>query len=348
LAAGNRVTLRDWFELSLKEGLTQFRQQLFAADIDAASVAAAAAVAAPVINTSSPLDALLAEAIAEAEAADNTSTAAATRATGSTAASSSSTSSCSDDYAYEDYEESDYVRSTSGRKLLATPAPTAANGPTASARQASSISTTHSTSSSGNNAASRSLQPQVLQLLRSYSPSSPAAAAAESGWQRVLHAQRLRWSGSLYDELRPDSMWLPSMMYSSTVYDKVGGSSCLCCCDVTCVAVTSQCARLGVQHLLTDYVKQTENTAVLKVGPLVLGKLVRLNPVSPLLKAAYLIAWRYCFLPEISEGAAMALLLHTWPCQHNIRSGAHTCPHAAGLQHCAYAACYLQLCNPTC
>src|SRR5207248_8089482 len=29
---GNRVTCRDWFQLSLKEGLTVFRDQLFSAD----------------------------------------------------------------------------------------------------------------------------------------------------------------------------------------------------------------------------------------------------------------------------------------------------------------------------
>jgi aminopeptidase N len=35
---GNRVTLRDWFQLSLKEGLTVFRDQLFCADIGSAAV----------------------------------------------------------------------------------------------------------------------------------------------------------------------------------------------------------------------------------------------------------------------------------------------------------------------
>ena len=37
---GNRVTCRDWFQLCLKEGLTVFRDQEFAADMlgDAASV----------------------------------------------------------------------------------------------------------------------------------------------------------------------------------------------------------------------------------------------------------------------------------------------------------------------
>ncbi|MCB1809026.1 MAG: hypothetical protein KDJ99_28895, partial [Candidatus Competibacteraceae bacterium] len=29
---GNRVTCRDWFQLSLKEGLTVFRDQEFSAD----------------------------------------------------------------------------------------------------------------------------------------------------------------------------------------------------------------------------------------------------------------------------------------------------------------------------
>jgi hypothetical protein len=209
VAAGNRVTLRDWFDLSLKEGLTQFRQQLFAADVDSASVAAAAAVAAPVTNFSSPLDAILAEAIAEAVAADtSSSTAAATGITGSTSGASSSNNSSGS--GTDDYDESDSVPSTSGRKLLATLA---------------AISTWQASPPSSSNAAVRSLQPQVLQLLRSYSPSSPAVAAAESGWHRVLHAQRVRWSGSLYDELRPDSIWSPSMMYTATVYDKVGGDS---------------------------------------------------------------------------------------------------------------------------
>ncbi|MGH8273157.1 MAG: aminopeptidase N [Gammaproteobacteria bacterium] len=35
---GNRVTLRDWFQLSLKEGLTVFREQSFAADMGSAAV----------------------------------------------------------------------------------------------------------------------------------------------------------------------------------------------------------------------------------------------------------------------------------------------------------------------
>ena len=35
---GNRVTLRDWFQLSLKEGLTVFRDQSFSADMNDASV----------------------------------------------------------------------------------------------------------------------------------------------------------------------------------------------------------------------------------------------------------------------------------------------------------------------
>ena len=30
---GNRVTCRDWFQLSLKEGLTVFRDQQFTADL---------------------------------------------------------------------------------------------------------------------------------------------------------------------------------------------------------------------------------------------------------------------------------------------------------------------------
>ena len=36
---GNRVTCRDWFQLSLKEGLTVFRDQEFGADTHNASVA---------------------------------------------------------------------------------------------------------------------------------------------------------------------------------------------------------------------------------------------------------------------------------------------------------------------
>ena len=35
---GNRVTCRDWFQLSLKEGLTVFRDQQFSADMNSASV----------------------------------------------------------------------------------------------------------------------------------------------------------------------------------------------------------------------------------------------------------------------------------------------------------------------
>ena len=41
-AAGNRVTVRDWYQLTLKEGLTRFRDQAFAADYDEAASAAAA------------------------------------------------------------------------------------------------------------------------------------------------------------------------------------------------------------------------------------------------------------------------------------------------------------------
>jgi aminopeptidase N len=36
--SGNRVTCRDWFQLSLKEGLTVFREQSFAADMNSASL----------------------------------------------------------------------------------------------------------------------------------------------------------------------------------------------------------------------------------------------------------------------------------------------------------------------
>lgn len=34
--SGNRVTCRDWFQLSLKEGLTVFREQSFSADMNSA------------------------------------------------------------------------------------------------------------------------------------------------------------------------------------------------------------------------------------------------------------------------------------------------------------------------
>ncbi len=36
--SGNRVTCRDWFQLSLKEGFTVFRDQCFSADINSAPV----------------------------------------------------------------------------------------------------------------------------------------------------------------------------------------------------------------------------------------------------------------------------------------------------------------------
>jgi aminopeptidase N len=35
---GNRVTCRDWFQLSLKEGLTVFRDQEFSSDMGSRSV----------------------------------------------------------------------------------------------------------------------------------------------------------------------------------------------------------------------------------------------------------------------------------------------------------------------
>ena len=35
---GNRVTCRDWFQLSLKEGLTVFRDQEFSADMRSRAV----------------------------------------------------------------------------------------------------------------------------------------------------------------------------------------------------------------------------------------------------------------------------------------------------------------------
>ncbi|KAB7519093.1 aminopeptidase N, partial [Flagellimonas olearia] len=36
--SGNRVTCRDWFQLSLKEGFTVFRDQEFSADMHSAAV----------------------------------------------------------------------------------------------------------------------------------------------------------------------------------------------------------------------------------------------------------------------------------------------------------------------
>jgi aminopeptidase N len=36
--AGNRVTLCNWFQLTLKEGLTVFRDQCFTADMSSAAV----------------------------------------------------------------------------------------------------------------------------------------------------------------------------------------------------------------------------------------------------------------------------------------------------------------------
>ena len=36
--SGNRVTVRDWFQLSLKEGLTNFRQQGFEEDMTSYAV----------------------------------------------------------------------------------------------------------------------------------------------------------------------------------------------------------------------------------------------------------------------------------------------------------------------
>ena len=36
--SGNRITRRDWFQLSLKEGLTVFRDQSFTADLYSAAV----------------------------------------------------------------------------------------------------------------------------------------------------------------------------------------------------------------------------------------------------------------------------------------------------------------------
>src|SRR5690606_6177075 len=36
---GNRVTCRDWFQLTLKEGLTVFRDRLFSADMGSPAVA---------------------------------------------------------------------------------------------------------------------------------------------------------------------------------------------------------------------------------------------------------------------------------------------------------------------
>jgi aminopeptidase N len=47
---GNRVTLRDWFQLGLKEGLTTFREQLFAADMRAEGLDAPAALLARAVS----------------------------------------------------------------------------------------------------------------------------------------------------------------------------------------------------------------------------------------------------------------------------------------------------------
>ena len=35
---GNRVTCRDWFQLTLKEGLTVYRDQRFSSDMNSAAV----------------------------------------------------------------------------------------------------------------------------------------------------------------------------------------------------------------------------------------------------------------------------------------------------------------------
>lgn len=47
---GNRVTCRDWFQLSLKEGLTVFREQEFSADMLAAGLEGAAAASAKAVK----------------------------------------------------------------------------------------------------------------------------------------------------------------------------------------------------------------------------------------------------------------------------------------------------------
>jgi aminopeptidase N len=47
---GNRVTCRDWFQLSLKEGLTVFRDQQFSMDMAAGAAAAAASVSARAVK----------------------------------------------------------------------------------------------------------------------------------------------------------------------------------------------------------------------------------------------------------------------------------------------------------
>ena len=47
---GNRVTCRDWFQLSLKEGLTVFREQEFSADMLAAGLEGAAATSAKAVK----------------------------------------------------------------------------------------------------------------------------------------------------------------------------------------------------------------------------------------------------------------------------------------------------------
>lgn len=45
--AGNRVTLCDWHNLTVKEGLTVYREQQFMSDLDAAATAVSVTTAAP-------------------------------------------------------------------------------------------------------------------------------------------------------------------------------------------------------------------------------------------------------------------------------------------------------------
>ena len=54
---GDRVTCRDWFQLSLKEGLTVFRDQQFSADQGQRARCAASAISAPCAPTQFPEDA---------------------------------------------------------------------------------------------------------------------------------------------------------------------------------------------------------------------------------------------------------------------------------------------------
>src|SRR3546814_5684358 len=53
---GNRVTCRDWFQLSLKEGLTVFRDQEFSADMLASGLAGPEAASARAVKRIDDVD----------------------------------------------------------------------------------------------------------------------------------------------------------------------------------------------------------------------------------------------------------------------------------------------------